>query len=215
MSVINKNFNSVISSNINTSKIPNLVKKLSVKARKITILLFVPILIDASIFSSPVNGAESLVEAAKNTVNCREVSDEDRLACFDDAVKRLADLLNTVKPATVLAELPGSSTVESPAITADDGIPIWAAPPQHTKEELAKEARDKFETTIVRITVNKTGIHHFYTKDGAVWKQTQKVKVVPPRSLPAIAEIRLNQTGNPTIKFTDTSNRSYRVRRVE
>jgi len=220
LSVKNKNITSAISSDINTSKISNLVRMLSVKARKISMLLFVPILIDASIFSSPVNGAESLIEEAKNTVNCREVSDaENRLACFDGAVKRLADLLNPVTPATVLADTPSpdpeSSTVESAAISAGDGIPIWAAAPQYTKEELAQEARDKFETTIVRITVNKAGSHRFYTEDGAVWKQTQKVKVVPPRSLPAMAELRLKRTGNPTIKFIGISNRSYRVRRVE
>ena len=220
LSVKNKNITPTINSDISTSKISNLVRMLSVKARNISMLLFVPILMDASIFSPPVNGAVPLVEEAKSTVNCREVSDaEDRLACFDVAAKRLADLLNPVKPATDLAEAPSpnpeSSTAESPAIVADDGIPTWAAAPQYTKEELAQETRDKFETMIVRITVNKRGSHRFYTEDGAVWKQTQKVKVVPPRSLPAIAELRLKRTGNPTIKFIDISNRSYRVRRVE
>ncbi len=104
---------------------------------------------------------------------------------------------------------------EPSEISTDDGLPLWAAAPQFTREEKAQETRDSFDATIVRITRNSLGKHRFYTEDGAVWEQTQKVKVVPPRSLPTVAEFRQRATGSPTIKFADVSNRSYRVRRVK
>ena len=106
MLIKNKNNVSTIGSHINTSKIPDLVKRLSAKARK-TPILFVPILIGASTFSFSVNGAEAFVEAAENTVSCRDIADsEDRLSCFESTTKRLAELMNPTQPATKLAEAP-------------------------------------------------------------------------------------------------------------
>ncbi len=219
MPIKNENIVSTNSGNINMPKIPNLTKMPSFKRGNNSILLFVPILIGAFIFSFPVNGEEELVKAARNTANCRDVIDtESRLACFDTASKRLAELLSPAKTVTERDKTfdPDSSPTESPAITAtEEGPPIWAAAPQHSIEELNQEKREAFQTTIVRITVNSSGRHSFYTEEGAVWKQTQKDKVVPPKSLPAKAEIRRKRTGNPTIKFIDVSNRSYRVLRIK
>ncbi len=190
----------------------------SINTPKKTMLLLAPILIGASIFSQPIFADEAFILAAKKTVSCRDLTNaKDRLDCFDASTKKLASLITPDKSVAKVPETSSqdSSTTDSSVTTAGDSIPTWAAAPRHTKEELSQEKRQSFETTIVRITVNNEGKHSFYTKDGAVWKQTQKDKVLPPRSLPALAEIRRKRTGNPTIKFVDVSNRSYRVLRIK
>ena len=226
-------------------------------------LVAAPLLL-SGLIASPIFAEDSLVDAAKSTLNCRTISDADeRLACFDAAATKLADLLSPAKveaiaettppakptpPKAVLPVADGSAvapsaptqpdtpaaddmteqkvaavpetpqpepTPEQPRLSTEDGLPIWAAAPQYTREELAEEPRDTFQATIVRITRTKAGKHRFYTESGAVWEQTQKVKVNPPKSLPAVAEFRRRMTGNPMIKFPEVSNRSYRVRRTK
>ncbi len=190
------------------------------ETRGIQIRSFSLFLLSGIISWSPINGAEPLVEAANNTANCRkERNPEVRLACFDAASEQLTEVLNLKNIAKRIPEpkspLPDSHDAVLPQETSDNDLPTWAtAPraPQFTKDEHAQDS-DSFKATIVRITRNKSGRHRFYTEDGAVWQQTQKVDVRPPKSLPAVAQFRRKLSGSPTIKF-DVSNRSYRVRRI-
>ncbi|MFC3093822.1 hypothetical protein DRW07_10110 [Alteromonas sediminis] len=194
--------------------------------------IILPLLVGGILFSSTAVASDSLAEAAKKAVNCSNISDADaRLACFDAASKRLSALLapemvakpaeTPVKPTTPVK--PAPARTETVAAKPDvkkkaesieeETLPTWASGPRHTEEE-RKQDSDDFTATIVRITSNNLGRHRFYTEDGAVWEQTQLVKVRKPRSLPAVAEFRRKMTGNPVISF-ENSGRSYRVRRIK
>lgn len=159
--------------------------------------------------------ADELRTVAESTASCRSIEDSTaRLACFDSASLALAEALRSV------AEEP-SPTAQSaePLAQAETDEPSWAAaplPPEPTASASGEDAQEprEFEVVIVRITVNSAGRHKFYTDDGAVWEQTVIEQVRPPRSLPAVAELKQRVFGNPTIKF-DVSNQSYRVRRLE
>ena len=174
-----------------------------------------------NIVSATAVAADPLRLAAEDAASCQELRDPDvRLACFDSAAHQLAKALGSVDQAGRNAvELPiGPDAPDTPAAVeppraAAEQPPNWASAPEPREIEQAETPR-RFEATIVRITINNVGRHHFYTEDGAVWEQTQIAKVRQPSSLPAVAEFHRKLTGNPTIKF-DVSGRSHRVRRID
>ena len=175
--------------------------------------------------------ADPLRLVAEDAASCLELRDPDiRLACFDAAANRLAEALGSmdqagstavdlpIGPDAPAAVEPSGEAAEDPPEPLGEAVeeqPYWAAAPAPQPSDIDQaEAPRQFEATIVRITRNNVGRHRFYTEDGAVWEQTQIVKVREPKSLPAVAEFRRKMTGNPTIKF-DVSSRSYRVKRIE
>lgn len=141
---------------------------------------------------------------------------EANLAVDAPAAPETSAVSTVTESTTVIAEASVSPEPPAPASSASaeaDAPPVWAAAPLQRAEDPEDSPR-RFETTIVRITSNNVGRHRFYTEDGAVWEQTQLVKVRQPKSLPATAEFRRMMTGSPTIKF-EISNRSYRVKRIK
>ena len=186
--------------------------------------------------------ADDLRSAAGKAVECRSIEDPlERLACLDAAAENLSENLETVpEPVPAPSE---DLTIAAPATPEEPNTPTWAQAPEPDVADVAEVSSANNETaeeekrplwarivprrrnetredrvidiTIVRITRNNIGRHYFYTENDGVWRQTTPVELRPPGSLPAVATISRSALGSPKLRFEDTGNRAYRVRRVE
>ncbi|MEO0981527.1 MAG: hypothetical protein AAFX03_02615 [Pseudomonadota bacterium] len=192
---------------------------------------------------SPAAVADDLEDAARQAAACRSVdSAVARLDCLDAAAAALDAALNapsaaapaeTAEAVPDWAAAPESAapaptpepvqSAETPAPTevaeaASAGtVPEWAeAPKEPERDEEGKPVEpDRFQVSIVRITVNNVGRHRFYTDDGQIWRQEQIEDFRTPSALPAVAEIRKASTwGPPWLTFEDRGGR-VRVRREQ
>ena len=157
----------------------------------------------------------SMDRAGRNAGDLPIVPDAPIVPEAPDASAAVEPSGEAVEHPPIGTDAPDAPTAVEPSGEVAEEQPYWAAAPAPQPSDIDQaEAPRQFEATIVRITRNNVGRHRFYTEDGAVWEQTQIVKVREPKSLPAVAEFRRKMTGNPTIKF-DVSSRSYRVRRIK
>lgn len=154
-------------------------------------------------------------------VACREIADPaERVACYDPLVSRLAGELAAADVAPELAPLdsPPEVVERRPEVAPEaepsaPETPGWAQAPAPAPEREADAPRS-FDGVIVRIVRLNSGRYLFFTEDGAIWEQTQDVRVNLPSSLPARVEFRRRLTGNPMISFEGTR-AGYRVRRIQ
>ena len=213
-----------IQSSLNANKKRRRVIPLWWKISGVAALLILSFTIGNFIYNSNSNSdnpKEILVESENSTPKDLELDSNNS----DNSTNKNNTVTSSTDDLKLLEEITSEQPASKQPVTSkgnvistpepDSDIPLWASAPQFTEEQRASEKRTSFTTTVVRITKNKAGKHKFYTEDGAIWEQTQKVRVRPPRSLPANVEFALKRTGNPTIKFVDVSSRTYRVRRIK
>lgn len=154
--------------------------------------------------------------------DCRDVTSAlERVACYDAFVAKFDDGETESQPGPSVGTGTGSASeagvpVEAPQQRhghAGTSNPEWAQAPEDSSDGNAEEPR-RFTGMVVQITQTSAGRHRFITEDGAVWEQTQDVRVRLPGSLPVEVQFRRRITGNPTISF-EGSRSAYRVRRVQ
>lgn len=118
---------------------------------------------------------------------CREIeASAERLLCYDTVAA--GGVFNEQKIEEVQKENFGKTGEKEPEVSAD-----------------------QVSVTVVRVSRSGTGIHYFYTEDGAVWKQSTAGRWGV--SAPFEAEIKTGVMGSYFLAVKD--GKSVRVKRVK